>query len=279
MSAADHPLHRRLIVELWHGGADARTLRAIAAVAALLDLDLHGLFIEDAALFDLAALPFVRELRLPTHEWQTMEAGRIAQELRHAAATSQRMLREVATALGVANAFEIRRGEPDEALAAITVGGDIVVVCEPATLGSRLSSGAARLQSAAHASGASLLFLPTGFKPRSGPIVAVVDGSADPALALATRAAINTKERLLLLAPDNASTRAEDAVQRAIALGVPRSRIAARDLAAPRAEDILHALAHVHEQLLVLTRQAPGPEGLNEAARLAAERGVPVLLV
>lgn len=279
MSGATHPAHRRLIVELWHGGADARTLRSIAAVAALLELDLHGLFIEDASLFDLAALPFVRELRLPTHEWQAVETARIATELRHAAAASQRLLREVAAALGVANAFEIRRGEPDETLAAIAAGGDIVVICEPASPGSRLASGAARLQTAAHASGASLLFLPAGYRPRSGPVVAVLDGGSDPALALAARAAINTRERLWLLVPETAGVAAETAVQRAMALGLPRSRIAVRGVAGVRIEDMLQALGHAHEQMLVFARQAVAPDDLGDAARLAAERGVPVLVV
>jgi hypothetical protein len=65
------------------------------------------LFVEDEALLALAERPFARELRLPSHEWQPVEAGHIAAELRHAAADARRLLHEVAATRGVSNAFEV----------------------------------------------------------------------------------------------------------------------------------------------------------------------------
>jgi hypothetical protein len=45
------------------------------------------------------------------------------------------------------------------------------------------------------------------------------------------------------------------------------------------AEDVLHALGHGHEQLVVLTHGASPAGDLAAASRIAADRGVPVLLV
>lgn len=268
----------RLIVELCHGGIDARTLRTVAECASLLELDLHGLFIEDEALLALAELPFVREIRLPTHEWQTVEAGRIAGELHRAAQDAQRLLRQVGETLGVPNAFEVRRGDPAETLAAFASGGDVIVIAEPVAPGGRLAPGVSRLHAAAHGSAASLLLLPGGFAPQHGPVVALLADADDPCLVPAARAAINTKERLLLLVPAGDVSMADRVMQRSVALGVPRSHSATRTLGGLHAEDVLHALGHVQVRLLVLTRGASPAGEMAAASRIAADRGVPVLL-
>lgn len=278
MSDRGHALHRRLIVELCHGGVDARTLRALAEVAVLLELDLHGLFIEDAALLGLAELPFVRELRLPTHDWQKIEATRIAGELHRAAQDAQRLLREIAATLGVPSGFEVRRGDPAEMMAAVAGSSDVVAIAEPATPGGRLAPGLLRLHAAAGSSRAALLLLPGGFTPRHGPVAALLATADDPALAIAARAALNTHEKLLLLLPQADAALAEDAVQRAVALGLRRTHITTHALAALHVEDVLHALGHARERLVVLARDASVAGDMTGATRIAAARGVPVLV-
>lgn len=277
MSNTDQVLRRRLIVELWHGGADRGMLRAVAELAVLLDFDLHGLFIEDTALFALADLPFVRELRLPTHEWQKIEPARIAAELRHAAQAAQRLLRDAAAARGIASGFEVRRGEPAEALAAVAAGGDVIALAQPGSSGGQLASGAARVWIAAHASGASLLLLPAGVMPRHGLVAALCADGDDAALALAVRAAINTGETLLVLLPAGEHAAAERALRRCELLGLPRTRVATKPLAGLQAEDVLHALGHAHERLIVLAGDAFRAGTMAAAARLAAGRGAAVL--
>ncbi len=177
---------RRLIVELCHGAADRQTLQIVAEFASVLELDLHGLFIEDEALMTLAELPFARELRLPTHEWQKLETGRIAAELQRAAQDAQRLLREAAEALGVRNAFEVRRGDPAATIAAVASGSDVIVVAEQtATPAGGLAPAASRLHAAAHGSAASLLLLPgrqlpRRLLPRQGVVAAVLVDAGRP---------------------------------------------------------------------------------------------------
>jgi len=279
MSPAAHAAHRRLIVELCHGGADVRTLRVVAEFASLLELDLHGLFIEDEALLALAELPFAREIRLPTHEWQPIEAGRIAGELRRAAEHAHRLLREVAAALGVRNAFEVLRGDPAEIIAAVASDSDVIVIAEPVAPGGRLAPGVYRVHAAAHGSAASVLLLPGGLMPRHGPVVALLTDADDPSLVPAARVAVNTRERLLVLLPEGDAAMTDRVVQRAVALGVARARIGTRPLGGLHAEDVLHALGHARERLVVLTRDASAAGDVAAASRIAADRGVPVLLV
>jgi hypothetical protein len=279
MSAATRSTHRRLIVEFCHGEPNARTLRAAAEFALLLELELHGLFIEDEALLALAELPFAREIRLPTHEWQNIESGRIVAELRHAADVAQRLLHDVAAALGVPNAFEVRRGDPAETMAAIASGGDIIVVAAQAAPGGRVAPAASRVHAAAHGSAASLLLLPSRLAARQGPVVAVLTSVDDPSLAPAARAAVNTNGRLLVLTPDGEAAMGDRVLERAVALGLPQSRVAAHSLGGLHAGDVLRALGHIRERLVVLTRDASAAGELAAASRIATDRGVPVLLV
>jgi len=271
--------HRRLIVELCHGGADQRTLSVVAEFASVLELDLHGLFIEDEALLALAELPFAREIRLPTHEWRKLETGRIAGELQRAAQDAHRLLHAVADALGVPDAFEVRRGDPAETIAEMASRSDVIVVAAQAAAGGGLAPAASRLRAAAHGSAASLLLLPGRLVRRAGVVVALLTDAGDPSLVPAARAAANTGGRLLALLPDGDPAMADRVVQRALTLGVQRSHVATRSLGGLHAEDVLHALGHVRERFVVLTRDASAAGELAGAARIAADRGVPVLLV
>jgi hypothetical protein len=270
---------RRLVLELCHGCADAQTMRIAAQLAAFLDLDLHGVFIEDTSMLALAELPFVREIRLPTHEWQTIDAGRMQAELHHAATEARRLLNQIAAAIGVPNAFEVLRGEPGETIATVLSAGDIVVLATPTSAGARLAPGFARLHEAAQVSAASVLLLPVGFAPRRGPVVAVLGGADDAGLAPAAQLAISAKEDLLLLLPRDGAAVAADTMQRAVTLGIARSRVTVIRIGGLQAEDILHALGHVRERLIVVTRDGCPAGSEEDASRIAADRGVPVLLV
>jgi len=254
-------------------------MRTAAQFAAMLDLGLHGLFIEDTSMLALAELQFVREIRLPTYEWQTINAERMQAELRHTAAEARRILNEVAGAIGVPNAFEVLRGEPGDIVAATLSADDVVVLAAPPHAGMRLAPGFVRLYEAVDRSPASVLLLPVGFAPRRGFIVALLDSADDPSLIPAAQIAVRSKENLLLLLPQDGEQIVRDAEDRAVALGMGRSHVVARRLLALQAENVLHVLGHARDRLIVVTRHAYPAGGIVEASRIAADRGVPVLLV
>jgi hypothetical protein len=272
-------VRRRLVLEFSYGRADVQTMRTAAQLASMLDLGLHGLFIEDTSMLALAELQFVREIRLPTYEWQTIDAERMQAELRHTAAEARRMLNEVAAAIGVPNAFEVLRGEPGDIIAATLSADDVVVLAAPPRAGMRLAPGFTRLYEAVDRSSASVLLLPVGFIPRHGFIVALLDGANDFSLIPAAKIAARSKENLLLLVPQGGEQIVRDAEKHAVALGMAQSHIMTRRPLGLQADDVLHALGYTRDRLIVVTRHACPAGGIVEASRIAADRGVPVLLV
>lgn len=271
--------HHRLIVEFGHDVADARTLRAVAELAALLQWDLHGLFVVDEALLGLAELPFIRELRLPEFEWQKLEADRVAAELRWEAANAQRLLHDVGAAAGVPCAFEVRRGDPADAIAAIALATDALVVATPTSAAARFAHGMRRTQGTASQAAGSLLLLPQRSTRHAGPMAALATNPDDPALVVAALAAAKTREHLLLLLPAGDTELAEAAVQRVVLLGVPKTRVTVCDMGDLGPDGLRHALANAQERMLVLTRNASTSGELVAASRIASEDAVAVLLL
>ena len=228
--------YQRLVVELSHGGGAA--LRDAAEFARLLGVDLHGLFIEDESLFGLAGLPFAREFRLAGDGWAPLDTDRIESDLRHAAEAMRSRMTAIVRDMGVSNAFEVMRGDPAIVVAERTTGSDIIVIAEPAA---RIGPAFDRLLQAATAAAGAVLLMPARRRRTRGPVVAIVRGSSDPALATAKAIAQAAHEKLHILTDQ----------------GLPET------------------LSGEHERLVVMTRD----HNAAAAMELAATRGVPVLLV
>ena len=265
---------RRLIVDLYHGPADAETLRAAAEIARLLGFDLHGLFIEDESLLALAEFPFAREIRLPTHEWSPMNAVTVTADLREAATRMHRLLDDILRSVGVPGAFQVLRGDPVVCIGGVCRIGDIIVV-EPETPVRQLTQSIAHLQEAAFGSPASVLLLPAGTKLRAGPVVAIVEGAEDSSLEVACRLAAATKDDLVIL-PLAQVPGGHMVADRAFALGMRREQISLRPITGFSADNVLHALTGLQERLVVADRRALVA---GEASRIAAARRVPLLLI
>ena len=109
---ATEPQQRRIILHLHYGAAEQAIIRTAAELAQMLGLALHGVFLEDAALTELTALPFVREFRLATGAWQKLDRQRIADEQRAAANEARRLLDEAAASFGVTLLFDMVSGDP-----------------------------------------------------------------------------------------------------------------------------------------------------------------------
>ena len=277
MSTTTRSVNRRLIFDLCHGAADAETMRAAVEFAQLLGLDLHCLFIEDEAVLALAELPFAREIRLPTHEWSALNAETIARELRQAASQTRRLLDEILRRVGVASEFEVLRGDPAACIATVCQTGDIVIVAEPGPSIARAVYGVTRLHTAAYASAASILLLPAHNKPRRGHVVAVPTDAVDGSLEVACRIATAANEDVAVLASNDGL--AKRVRERARILGLSPERITLLPIHSTRADDVLVALAGLHERLIVMTRPATASDDASGASRISAARGVPVLLV
>ena len=179
---ATEPRPGRVILHLHHGATERAIIRAAAELAQMLGVALQGVFLEDEALPELAALPFIREFRLGTGAWQKLDRQQIAEEQRAAAAEARRLLDEAAAALGVTRLFEIISGDPALFVAATSQAGDIIVVAQPRLPAERLVHATARWLEAAHGCAASVLLVPRMLARRAGPVAAVVCAESDPAL-------------------------------------------------------------------------------------------------
>ena len=189
MSMAIEPQQRRVILQLHHGATERALIRAAAELAQMLGVALHGVFLEDEALSGLAELPFIREFRLGTGEWQKLDRQQLAEEQRAAAAEARRLLDEAAAALGVTQLFEMVSGDPTLFFAATSQAGDIIVVAQPRLPAERLVHATAHWLEAAHGCGASVMLVPQVLARTAGSVAAVVCAESDPALAIAARIA------------------------------------------------------------------------------------------
>ena len=93
MSMATDRSRGRVILHLHQGAAERAIIRAAAELAQMLGVTLQGVFLEDEALPELAALPFIREFRLGTGAWHKLDRRQIAEEQRAAAAEARRVAR------------------------------------------------------------------------------------------------------------------------------------------------------------------------------------------
>lgn len=270
--------HHQVILDLHHGAAERAIIRAAAELAQLLGLALHGVFLEEEALPELAELPFIREFRLATGAWHKLDRVRIADEQRAAASAAQRLLDEVAGALGIVRLFEVVSGDPALFIAATSQAGDIIVVAQPRLPAERLVHATTHWLEAAHGCAASVMLVPQALVRRQGPVAAVVCARSDPALHIAARIAAAAGETLLLLVsgpPELAS----DAAAQARATGLPSQRIVVRSIPGVTPEDVLQGLDAGNERLVVLARGACGVDDAAVSSHIAASRGVPVLVV
>ena len=105
------PAFHRMVLELGHGAADPGMLRAVAALARLLDVELHALFVEDETLLTATGLSFTREISVLSGQWRPLETERLEAELRAASTLARRYLAEISHATGIRQQFEVRRGD------------------------------------------------------------------------------------------------------------------------------------------------------------------------
>jgi hypothetical protein len=269
---------RRVVLHLRHGGAERGVVRAAAELAQILGVILHGVFVQDEALPDLAELPFIREFRLGNGGWQKLDRGRLADEQRAAATDARRLLDEVAAAIGVTRLFQVIRDDPALFVAATLHAGDIMVIAQPRLPADRLVHSTARWLEAAHASAASVMLVPQVLLRRSGPVAAVVCAESDPALRIAARIAVAAGEALLLLVFGDADL-TNAATEHARGVGLPGRRIKVQAIRSVTPEDVLDGLHDNDERLVVLGRGACGADDAAVSAHIAASRGVPVLVV
>ena len=119
---------RRIAVTLDALQVNAQALEHAVRLAERMGAELEGIFIEDIDLIEIAALPFVRELRPVSRSENDIDLARMEQELRALARRAERLLSEQAERHNVSWSFRIWRGSIDSDLLAADIGADVLAL-------------------------------------------------------------------------------------------------------------------------------------------------------
>jgi len=249
------PVIRRILVALDASSHSRAALRAAVELAAALDAELVGLFVEEIELVHLCELPVTYEVGLYTHRPRPLSREYMERQLRALARQAEAMLAEVAERQGVRWSFRTVRGTVSAEVLNMSAESDVIslgVVGHHALMRAhRLGS---TVQVAIRRASRPLLIARQGVRIGSPVLVLSCDSPyAERALALAAR----FRERVggplvvLVLAPDarkRANLRAR--AERWLAdHGVPAH---IRELARGDAETIARAVEAERGGLLVV---------------------------
>ena len=269
------PAFKRLVLGLPPTAADS-SMRLVAELASVLQLELLGLFLDDSSLRDLARFPFVREFRGPAAGWQPIDIERVSRDLEVAAGNLRRIFEQATRELETAARFEVARGSLGEIIAASSRSDDIFVIVEPLNPVERATSQFALLSEAAFGSGAAVLLLPSRIRRTSGPIVAIATRPNDPSVQTGAFLALATKEELVIINADHQQGIGDDTRKLAAETGLRVEQIAAARSVFPDPGTCAQAFRHLQERLVVMSRGDFDP---GVVSTIAAARQVPVLVI
>ncbi len=102
---------RRVTVVLHDKPQSQRLLELGTLIASQLQAELEGVFVEDAALYRLTGLPFLRELKRDSFTEERLDADRLMKEWRVLARLAREALESSATRAGLEWSFRVWRGE------------------------------------------------------------------------------------------------------------------------------------------------------------------------
>jgi len=278
--ATGAPAVRRILVALDAAAHDPALLDAAAALAARLEAELTGLFVEDLDLLRSAELPFVRQVSFLTACAEELDAPTTERELRVMAERAERRLAAAARQHGVTCSFRVVRGHVAREVSAAALEADLVIVEESARPLTRHLRLPAPCRDATLQVSRSVLLYRRG-ADTEGPISVVYDGSpeGDQALAMAAKLTGGGERRLEVLLVPSPVARGADLEHRA------RQRLAGhggdvhlRALGPAGLPQIGRVLRDLGAGLVVLHASGASARGA-EIEGVLRDLGCPVLLV
>lgn len=277
--AATTEAFHRMIIALGAGGASEEGLAAAAEIAALMGIEIEGLFIEDEAVLGLSALPFLREIEAGSLTSRPFDPARLESEMRLAAGARRRALAEAARRSRTAFRFQAVRGEIEAVVLRTAGASDIMVVIEPGGAAERTSHAAVTMRRAAMRSHASVLYVPAPVRRRRGAVAAILGPGAEPVevLRLAARVAAASNNDLVILSASLADINRKKIAQLAGEFELAGDRVRLQPLADDSPEALARALEIVEQRLVVLGRGALGLDDERALTALAAALRVPIL--
>lgn len=172
---------KRLLLEILADADRRAVLTQAGALARALEAEIAGVFVEEADLFDLAALPLGSEMGSVSRRLRPIETATLAAETTRSAAAFRREFATLAEALGRSVRLEVLRGRALDSIR--RAGRDDLVVYTGSPL--RLEEAAltsALLKAAQRTAG--LLLAPPQAEATSGPVIVAARSTATLEFAL-----------------------------------------------------------------------------------------------
>ena len=205
---------RRILLALDTTCGDADCLLIAVELAARLEAELVGLFVEDLNLIRLAGFSFVNAVSPLTASPHPIEREAAERQLRSFASRAERHLAGAAEQRRVKWTFRVVRGHVAREVTAESSEHDLVAVAETAPRALARSSVSQTVREAVGQAGRSLLLLRPGVKTE-GPIVVIYDGTAaaDDALDIALQLLVGVDAALEVFLAGEAVERAAQLTQ------------------------------------------------------------------
>ncbi len=119
---------RRILVALDASPDSLAAAEAAAEMAALLNAELHGLFVEDAELLRLVESPLAREIDLLTASAHDAESAAVEGQLRAHARKAREALDALADRLRIKSSFQVARGTVAQEILTAAAEADLVTL-------------------------------------------------------------------------------------------------------------------------------------------------------
>lgn len=268
---------KRAVLGLQLDVLDRAAIEVAARLAELLQLDLHGLFVLDDTLRELADYPSAREFVLTARGWRPLDLERLLREQDLAARTAQRMFTQVAKAVRVPSTFEIVPGPAARTFASVSGASDILIIAEPRAASACVTRSFSLSVEAAIRSTAAVLLIPRSVLRRSGPIVVVAGAPDDPAIETGSAIANAAQEEMILVEAYEGMSGAACAAAINGRLVIQRIPATRRSLADVR--HISELIGDRNESLIVFAREGFYAAGDLTGMDIAESRRVPVLIL
>jgi nucleotide-binding universal stress UspA family protein len=272
---------RRILVALDASPESLAALDLAAELAAGLEAELGGLFVENVDLLNLASLPFAREASQIVPVGRELDPERMAAELRAQASLARRALEAAAAGFNLRYSFQVVRGQVEAEIATAVTERDLLTLGRGERSVRRKSLGRTLLTISTQLPCSVLLAV--AVRPAATAPVAVVYDISDcgaGALSLAVRIAQQTRRMLLVyLMAENDADFAQKREHASARLAGRDIRVRYAHVRGYAAGDLEPALRSDDPHLLVVGCDLAGGMPPEKWTELASRAQCPVLLV
>lgn len=175
---------RRIAVALDASEQSLRVMGLAADIAAALQAELEGVFVEDSEMLRAVGLPFQREFRLASRGESVIEPERLQRELRAAARWMRQSLEQSAQRLGCSWSFRVWRGDLQAEILSAASGAEMFTL-------SRIGRFAPFRRPSPLRAGSGMVGMPGAAAPAALTVSLLFDGSAAARRTLAAAAELS----------------------------------------------------------------------------------------